>query len=278
MYRGNIDRVMADGKKIVRRLRNLKTTLARLMTEYHCGYNTITKVVLSYMSAAEWKIIRRKILAKGGVKTRFQKGIVAWNKGLHYDPGGRSAETRFRPGQIRGSAARRYKSVGTITIRKDKLPRHLRGRRRKAGMPPWPQSYRRYIKIKDTGPPRYCWIPYSRYLWEKANGPVPDGCFIVHADGNTLNDSPDNLRCVDRKGHLALQLKRDPNMRKKMIAHSARTRRKNRKHIITAHLKKRKVLWQCRGCGENYYQHDPPSRCHKCVGGGFERIVRRISA
>ena len=211
-------------------------------------------------------MIRRKLQARGGINTRFPKGIIPWNKGLHFVAGGRSAETRFKPGQIRGSAARKYKPVGSITIRKDPLPMRLRHRKRKKGMPPWPRNLRRYIKIKDTGPPQYCWIPYAKYLWEKTFGPVPAGCFIVHIDGNTLNDSLGNLHCVDRAGHLALQLARDPDMRRKMISSSMRTRRKNRK----ARMLHRKAVaspscgfrWECSNCFADY-NYDP-IRCIKC--------------
>jgi len=280
MYRGNVDKVLADGAKIIRRLRNNKTSLTQLMAEYHCAYPTIKKVVFTYISMSEWKRIRRRILLKNGFKTRFQKGMVPWNNALHFNAGGRSAETRFKPGQIRGNAARRYRPVGTVTIRKDSLPRQKRNRKRKKGMPPWPRNYSRYIKIKDTGPPQYCWIPYAKYLWERSNGPLPKGSFIVHVDGDTLNDNLQNLRCVDRKGHLALQLERDPSMRRKRTEHSAHTRRKNRKHRTAAGIKllKRNVFWQCAGCGQNYYQDNPPARCSKCVGGGFKRIVHKISA
>ena len=280
MYRGNTKQAAADGAKIARRLRRMETTLTQLMSEYHCSYYTMMRVILSHLSLPEWKIIRRKILGGSGIKTRFKKGQEAWNKGTHFCAGGRSAETRFKPGQIRGSAARRYKAVGKITIRKDSLPKHLRNRKRKEGMPPWPRNYRRYIKTKDTRPSQYNWMPYARYLWEQANGPVPKGCFVVHVDGNTLNDNLDNYRCVDRKGHLALQLQRDPNMRRKMIASSMRTRRKQREHKSPARKffnkqKKLPVVWECTGCGNSYCQKEPPSQCTKCVGGGFEKIVLR---
>jgi len=277
MYRGNADNVMADAKVVAARFMDL-TPLAVLCEDYHCGFYTMKNTILKQITTMEYKKNRRKILGNSGINTRFQKGIVPWNKGKYFCAGGRSAETRFKPGQIRGAAARRYKPVGSITFRKDSLSRHLRNRKRKAGMPPWPRNLRRYIKIKDVGPPRYCWIPYARYLWEQANGTVPEGCFVVHVDGNTLNDVLGNLRCVDRSGHLALQLERDLNMRRKMIASSLRTRRKQRKNKSLARkffnkCNKRTVVWECTGCGQDYHQKKPPSRCTKCLGGGFEKIV-----
>jgi hypothetical protein len=33
----------------------------------------------------------------------------------------------------------------------------------------------------------------AKFTWEQMHGPVPPGKRVVHADGNTLNDNPDNL-------------------------------------------------------------------------------------
>jgi hypothetical protein len=34
----------------------------------------------------------------------------------------------------------------------------------------------------------------ARQTWEKLNGPIPDGFWIDHFDGNQDNNSPENLR------------------------------------------------------------------------------------
>ena len=41
----------------------------------------------------------------------------------------------------------------------------------------------------------------SRWLWEQANGPIPDGHEIHHRDHNPLNNDLDNLQCVTAEWH-----------------------------------------------------------------------------
>ena len=42
------------------------------------------------------------------------------------------------------------------------------------------------------------WLRKARVVWERAHGPIPDGCVIVQIDGNPLNCDLDNLECVPR--------------------------------------------------------------------------------
>jgi len=81
--------------------------------------------------------------------------------------------------------------AGTKRCRKDPMPlgtvvircEIANGRRR----------YTRFIKVKMTGPYQKKWIQYSRWWWEKNRGPIPEGQLVLRKDGQTLNDSPDNL-------------------------------------------------------------------------------------
>ncbi len=54
-----------------------------------------------------------------GKGTRFQPGKAPWNKGIAFIAGGRSAETRFKPGNRTGSASKKYQPIGTERISKD---------------------------------------------------------------------------------------------------------------------------------------------------------------
>lgn len=67
--------------------------------------------------------------------------------------------------------------LGTITIRKGN----------KGG------SKVRMIKIRMDGPTGLRWINYARWWWEKNRGPVPPGKLVLHEDGRSLNDRPENL-------------------------------------------------------------------------------------
>lgn len=40
-----------------------------------------------------------------------------------------------------------------------------------------------------------------RYLWAKANGPIPDGFVIHHRDKNSSNNSLTNLECINTAAH-----------------------------------------------------------------------------
>lgn len=42
------------------------------------------------------------------------------------------------------------------------------------------------------------WAFKRRVVWEKANGPIPDGHMIMHRDGNRLNCELENLECIRR--------------------------------------------------------------------------------
>lgn len=272
MCPGNVNKVEADAEKIAHKLRTTDITLKALMAEYHCAYKTIIKVVHSQIPFDEYKQLRRKRLIKGGIKTRFKKGCSAWNKGKSYHAGGRSVETQFKKGHLRGQAARNYRPIGTITIRYDKLPKRLRHRKRKEGMPPWSRKSRRWIKIKDTGLPQYCWVPYARWIWERENGSVPDGFFIIHKDGNQLNDNPDNLVLIDHATNLRRNA-HNPQVRK--IAHklAVKSRKKNtrERRKLRIFLGRQISQWDCIACGASYNQENKPERCIKCGNTCFEK-------
>ncbi len=159
--------------------------------------------------SAEWKA---KISAankgkRSSPKSEFQKGLVPWNKGrkgIHL-----SRATEFKKGCLCGQAARNLKARGTLSIRKNM------GKRQ------------RMIKVRDDGPPQHRWIPLARFWWEHHRGPIPRGCFVVHRDGNTLNDNPANLMLMDRKNLLQWQRTIRPQMestRKKASAAAQRLR------------------------------------------------------
>jgi len=309
-YRGNADKVMADAKKIARRLRETNATFTGLQKEYHCSYPAMMRAVLSQMSQEEWEQIRRKKLAQGGVETRFQKGQASWNKGMHYNPGGRSVETRFQKGHLPAN----YKPLKTISIRNDNGKQF------------------RWIKIKDSGLPQDRSVPYARRIWEKENGPIPPGHLIVHGDGNTLNDSPDNLVLVDRAGHLLHQMESNPSMLKKCRRNAGQAAKKRhilyrkqkaktaketikireqelklqqrakakavkeaakiRKHEQVLQRKARRqaerdarakamvescivvARWECISCGFDF-TGEPPWKCPKCEGLRFSKITQR---
>lgn len=111
--------------------------------------------------------------AQASTAGRFQPGHRTWNKGVSYQAGGRSAETRFKP----GLKTHTWRPVGSERIRYD--------------------GYRER-KIMDTGYPPRDWVPVHRLLWEERHGPVPPGHVVVFRNGDKTDIRADNLECVTR--------------------------------------------------------------------------------
>lgn len=112
-----------------------------------------------------------------GVDGRFQKGLTPWNKGTSYVAGGRSAETRFKPGVRQGVAVKLYKPIGSERLSKDGYLER---------------------KINDNMPPQKRWRAVHLIEWEAINGPLPAGHAIAFKDGDKTNRAPDNLELITR--------------------------------------------------------------------------------
>lgn len=113
-----------------------------------------------------------------GEQYRFKKGSVSWNKGLSYSPGGRSVETRFKPGYRGGRAVQIYQPIGAERISKDGYLQR---------------------KINDDLPFQKRWRGVHILVWEEVNGPLPKGHAIAFLDGNKRNCELSNLELVSRQ-------------------------------------------------------------------------------
>jgi hypothetical protein len=108
-----------------------------------------------------------------GVGSRFKKGQTSWNKGVSYDAGGRSAQTRFSAGMM----PHNHVPVGSERVTRDGI---------------------RQRKTHDDGPPHRRWKSVHMILWEESNGAVPAGHIVVFKDRNTQNIDIGNLELVTR--------------------------------------------------------------------------------
>lgn len=112
---------------------------------------------------------------------RFLPGHTSWNKGKKgLDPGGRSRETRFKPGHRGGRALEVYKPVGAERIVDGYLQR----------------------KVNDDMPLHKRWRFVHVMLWEEHNGPVPAGSMVVFRNGDRTDIRIDNLECITRREHM----------------------------------------------------------------------------
>jgi len=117
------------------------------------------------------------------VGTRFKPGIVPWNKGTHFVSGGRSHETRFKPGRL-AHEARNYAPIGSLRISKDS-----------------------YLERKITDDPALApsrrWTAVHRLVWIAANGPIPAGHIVTFLPGCKSNVleliTADKVECISRR-------------------------------------------------------------------------------
>lgn len=145
-----------------------------------------------------------------GRATRFQPGQTPWNKGTSYRPGGRCAETQFKPGQ----RPHTWRPVGTYRVNAD--------------------GYLD-VKITDDGRPQDRWERVHRLVWIEANGPIPRGHVVVFRPGRkstVLEDiTADALECISRQELAARNtIHRYPPALKQAIRLAAKLRRKLDEH------------------------------------------------
>lgn len=106
--------------------------------------------------------------------TRFKPGQIPWNAGTHFASGGRSVETRFKP----GNKPHTWRPIGTEIISK-------------AG----------YLerKVTDTGVTEQDYVPVHHLVWREAGREIPKGSVLAFRDGDKLNFAIDNLELVTRQ-------------------------------------------------------------------------------
>ncbi len=125
---------------------------------------------------------RHRILREGDGK--FQKGSTPFNKGKHYNAGGRSIETRFKKGQKPSNSFRNFGDVFQIIDGKDKP----------------------YLFIKLPHNRQY---PYGRYVYEQKTGlKLTKDEVIRFRDGNTINCAFENLMKVTRRENIIMNSNR----------------------------------------------------------------------
>jgi hypothetical protein len=117
-----------------------------------------------------------------GVGTRFVKGQVSWNKGVRYVAGGRSHETRFKPGVRQGVAVKLYKPIGFERVSKDGYLER---------------------KVNDDLPLQRRWRAVHLIVWEAANGPLPKGHAVAFRNKDKRDFRLENLELITRAELLA---------------------------------------------------------------------------
>jgi hypothetical protein len=116
------------------------------------------------------------------IASRFQKGLEPWNKGTHYVAGGRSAETRFKPGR-RPEHSRNYRPIGSLRITRD-------------------GSLERKVTDDQSVYPARRWVSVARLVWEAERGSITAGHLVAFKPGmhTTKADelTVERLECITR--------------------------------------------------------------------------------
>lgn len=104
-----------------------------------------------------------------GLTGRFRKGFVPWNKGKHYQAGGRCKETQFK----KGNKPKKWRPVGSERV-----------------------NAQGYIEIKVKEP--NVWMLKHRYVWQQYRGNLPEGSIVIFKDGDRQNTEISNLMLITR--------------------------------------------------------------------------------
>lgn len=139
---------------------------------------------------------------------RFKKGDIPWTKGRKGEWTGNS--TSFKKGNIPWCT----EPLGTEVLKEGRY----------------------YVKVSDASGAHNIakrWQLRSRLVWEQHNNQkIPDGHVVIHLDGDSTNDSPNNLMLVDKSItaiiNRQLKLTNDAEINKTIILTAKLIRKSNK--------------------------------------------------
>jgi len=111
-----------------------------------------------------------------GRNGKFHAGQKSWNKGKKVGLHPNSAKTTFK----KGAQPHNTRQLGDERVSKDGYVE---------------------ICVPEVNPHtgfRHRFVQKHRWLWEKQNGPVPDGHCLKCLDGDKTNTDPANWQCIPR--------------------------------------------------------------------------------
>lgn len=152
----------------------LEANRTMVISEYAVAFNAAFN---RDVSAQNLHALRKRKGWRTGRTGCFEKGVASWNKGIHYQAGGRSAQTQFKKGCRTGRANEMYQPIGAERVSKD--------------------GYRER-KIHDGMPFQSRWRLVHLIRWEEINGPIPKGMCLKCLDGDRSNTEPSNWTLIPR--------------------------------------------------------------------------------
>jgi hypothetical protein len=203
-------RPWTDAERAVVRARYADTPTVRLAAELGRPLKSVYTLAdrLGLAKSREYMRERHGTHAvTAGVATRFQPGIVPWNKGVSYQPGGRVRETQFKP----GNRPHGWVPIGSYRINGDGyLDR----------------------KVADDGRGPRDWVAVHRLVWIEAHGPVPADHVVVFKPGRRTTElaaiTLDAVECITRR-ELLNRNRMPPELQKLVQLRGALTRQINKR-------------------------------------------------
>lgn len=139
---------------------------------YRLADRLALKKTAAYLASPDACRMRRG--DKLGAAFRFKPGHATWNKGTRYVAGGRSAETRFKP----GTRPHTWRPIGSERVSKEGYLQR---------------------KIADTGCTRRDYVGVHHLVWRLHGLEVPAGHALVFRDGDKRNFDINNLELISRR-------------------------------------------------------------------------------
>jgi hypothetical protein len=141
----------------------------------------------------------------------------------------------------------------------------------------------RMVKIRMDGPTGLRWIPYAKWWWEQNRGPVPKGKRVCHADGDLLNDAPENLVLLTPGEVFNLYHRLDPEMSRRNRAACGLSATRRNRETAAARRATSWLPWSWYGVDlEQRVVHDQRPRRKRWqvyADHGFaERLAERLRA
>jgi len=110
-------------------------------------------------------------------RSQFQPGHVSWNKGKHVVAGGRSAQTRFKP----GAKPVNWKPLGALRVNNYGVLER---------------------KVREGNNGGLNWEGEHRLVWKAAHGPIPKGYVVVFKGGKPITKAEEiTLDAIDCISH-----------------------------------------------------------------------------
>jgi len=152
----------------------LEANRAMIISDYHRGF--VARFGRDDVSAKNLHSLRKRKGWKTGRTGQFKRGHDTWNKGTHFSPPG-SEKGRFKKGNL----PHNHKGAGHEMV--------------------CPKDGYVYMIVDETNPHTGAATNRAlkhKHLWERENGPLPEGHCLKCLDGDRTNTDPANWEAIPR--------------------------------------------------------------------------------